>query len=696
MELVSRPSTVSYEDTSASGVLESWSALLRRRWPSGLVVFLAVMLLSVAVVFLSRPIYRAESRLRLGEPPPSTGVSPNAGIFGLFRVGGDPFANDLELLGSRTVAAGVVSDRVLHVILVAPRGWHRDSIFQLLESGQGTSRASFETTWTEDGSVQVRMTAPADSLIGSVAPGARISFGGVTASFLPWRPQMPREVTIRTVPFAEAVRLTGEAVQYERTARDANVVEIRFEHTDPDLARGVVESVVARFTELRAAIQRRESGETSDSLRVVAAETRVELAQAEADLEEFERRSRLVSAEAQSAAFIERYGEAVTELERGRAELAAVESVLARTADVAKSSEAWTRLASHPRFLDNPTVGVMLERLTELEGQRTEAAARRTDVSADVRVLDEQIGYLDGALRSLARNYREGLEEQVADLARRVASMEATLAATPAQIIELGRRQRAVRLLSEVLVLTEQRLRQEELREALTFSNVQVIDPPALRDRPVWPPKKLGLAVGFLLASVFGALAVVVQERADRSVRRAAEIRAAIGVPVIAAVTRGPDGTVTLGPDDAGTLIRHAAGDGRAGRLVLIAVTEEGPARELARALWARGAPRLREGGDSGVADEAPAATGVAVTAVERDAGAARTLEVSVLPRPHSFAEAAQAAAGGASVTLVVEHARTRRDELRRLLELLTDAGAAVAGVIVVCDDPDDVARVWE
>jgi len=189
-------------------VLEGWSALLRRRWPSGLAVFVAVMALSAAVVFLSHPIYRAESRLRLGEPPPSTGVSPNAGIFGLFRVGGDPFANDLELLGSRTVAEGIVSDRMLNVILVAPRGWHRDSIFQFLESGLETSRASFEARWNDDGSVRVRMTAPTDSMIGSVAAGAHISFGGVTASFLPWRPQMPREVTIRTVPVAEAVRLT--------------------------------------------------------------------------------------------------------------------------------------------------------------------------------------------------------------------------------------------------------------------------------------------------------------------------------------------------------------------------------------------------------------------------------------------------------------------------------------------------------
>jgi uncharacterized protein involved in exopolysaccharide biosynthesis len=95
--------------------------------------------------------------------------------------------------------------------------------------------------------------------------------------------------------------------------------------------------------------------------------------------------------------------------------------------------------------------------------------------------------------------------------------MDATLASVPAQNIELLRRQRTVRILSEVVVLTEQRLRQEELRQALTFANVQVIDPPELRYRPIWPQKGIGVVVAFLLAALSAIIGMMVVDRADAS-----------------------------------------------------------------------------------------------------------------------------------------------------------------------------------
>src|SRR3990172_3515016 len=99
-----------------AGALEPWVRVLAARWRTGLAVFLPILGLAVGLVFLTRPIYRAEARLRIGEPPPMSGVSPAAGILSFFRTGGDPFANGLELLDSRTVAEGVVEDAALNVV----------------------------------------------------------------------------------------------------------------------------------------------------------------------------------------------------------------------------------------------------------------------------------------------------------------------------------------------------------------------------------------------------------------------------------------------------------------------------------------------------------------------------------------------------------------------------------------------------
>src|SRR5688572_29644549 len=165
--------------------LASWWGVVRRRWLVSGIVFLLVFGLGASMVLTARPVYRADAKLRIGEPPPSPGVSASTSIFGLMRLGGDPFANDLELLGSRTVIEGMVRDAVLNVKVVAPKGWHCDSLFASLSTGDSTPRASFEARWVTPERVAIRQLSPVKSSIGEFAAGAPVQFGGVHAVFKP-------------------------------------------------------------------------------------------------------------------------------------------------------------------------------------------------------------------------------------------------------------------------------------------------------------------------------------------------------------------------------------------------------------------------------------------------------------------------------------------------------------------------------
>src|SRR5690606_18615979 len=419
-----------------SSFVGSWLGVVRRRWRAGLLVFLLVTGGTIALILLSRPIYRSEARLRLGEPPPMGGVSPTGGLFSLMRLGGDPFANDLELMASRSVTESVVLDAALAVAVNAPRGWHRDSLFSFLSATRETSRARFEAEWLADGRVRVRRTAPTDSAVGDVVPGDTVAFGGLRIAFRPWREGMPRKVRIRTLPFGEAVRRTRSKIVTERARREANVVDLSFDHTDPGLTRAVVAAVVDRFIELRAEVQRRESGETVDSLRRVAANTERELAEAEASLEAMQRRGRLIAPAGAGGAF----GAGIAEL-------------LEKVEGARDPMQAWAGLAAFPRFLENPTVGELLGRLAALQTQRADLAWRRAEESRALAVLDEQIESIDASLRALAEAYASALERAERELGARIAEMDGELAGMPRDLIELARRQREIRILSEILVL---------------------------------------------------------------------------------------------------------------------------------------------------------------------------------------------------------------------------------------------------
>jgi len=629
-------------------LLPALGGLLRRRVAVGSSVVAVTLVASLGVLFLSRPVYRAEARLKIGEPPPAAGISPTGGLLNLLRTGGDPFANDMEVLTSRSVAEAVVRDVALSVRLRAPRGWYRDSVFVSLALEDTTAKATFEATWG-DGTVTVRERSPERAEVGTFPVGTPAVFGGVRAVFAPRGPGGPTSVELRTIPFDEAVRLTSKRLKIQRMRRDANVLQVSYTRDEPGVAAAVVESAVQRFVELRVKIFERESTETVDSIRTVAAGTRRDLAEAEDSLEAVQRRTGLVATDAQSEALIDRYEAVYAAAEEARAERDALDAQTRRIGPP-EDGVAWSMLVANPRFLENPTVGALVERLSELEATRTETLALRRPESLDVRTLDAEIAQLGNELRRLVSEYRTGLGERIVDLERRLRDLDAILGRLPAETLELGRRQRAVRILSEVLVVTEQRLRQEELRQALAFSNVQIVDPPLLRYRPVWPRKKLGVAVAVMLALGAGSVSMWVAERADSSLRTASQVRALFDLPVLASpVERRAWSEPGL------EAVRQASG----GRFALAGCPGDVAAVDgVAKAL-------------DGVCDV------VGHGAVE------------------DFPSAATLARTGASIVLVVRASVTSEVAVARTLARLRDAGGDVLGLVAVCGTPSAAKAFW-
>jgi hypothetical protein len=215
-------------------------------------------------------------------------------------------------------------------------------------------------------------------------------------------------------------------------------------------------------------------------------------------------------------------------------------------------------------------------------------------------------------------------------------------------------------------VLTEQRLRQEELRRALTFANVQVIDPPALRDRPVWPRPKLGLAVALLLAGATALLGIVVVDRADSTLRTAAQVNAVLGAPAVATL-RANGTSAWISGGDVRVLSRQAVnGNGGPARFGLLDVNGGKSAGGVAEA--------IRQAARSNGAD---------------------VPELELLPSAFSFGTAATAAAAHLPLFVVVEVGSTTRPSLELAVSLLRQAGAQVAGAVLVCRSDGEAAEVW-
>jgi uncharacterized protein involved in exopolysaccharide biosynthesis len=645
--------TPTVEREPARSPVSSIFAVLRRRYRWGLGVGAVVFGFAAALILLARPVYRAEARLRLGEPPPNAGVSSTSGMLNLLRMGGDPFANDLELLSSRTLTEEVVRAQVLSVGLGAPRGWHRDSVLVslALSASDTTARARYEASWSDDGFVTVEQVAPRDSLIGTFRVGETAAFGGAEIAFAERKPDGPRTVELRVSPFGDAVRRERSRLRVERTRREANVLEIHYTHHDPAVAVGAVAAAVEGFIRLRTTLFQRESSESVDSIRTVALRTHEELRAAEDAVEELQRSAGLLDPEPQSEALIQRYETLYAQLLETRTEAELLDARLARVAESADRIESWSMLLGHPPFLENETMGARVQQLITLEQGRMQALTLRQPESLDVRALEEQIVLLDNGLRTLVAQYRDALDEGIRDLESQVEELEVMVQALPTQVVELGRRQRDVNILSQMVVLTEQRLRQEELREALAYSNVQVVDPPALRYRPVWPRPGLGLIVSMLAAMMSGLVAMVLVERADMTVRSFPRLRAMTGAPVLAAPI-AHNGTRELRSVELEALKRATPG----GCSVVYCRGAEDSARLVADALG----PIVRRG-----------------------------------PAPvEIFADAV--AVADDPILIVMTAGRTAEPEVRRVTDLLREAGARVVGTVVSVGSAKEVRALWD
>ena len=669
---------------TSDDIITELLAVIRRRWRPSLLAFLAVFGLVATMVLTARPVYRADAKLRIGEPPPSPGVSSGSSILGLMRMGGDPFANDLELLGSRSVTEAVVRDAALTAKVEAPRGWHRDSLFSAFATQDSTITSSYEARWVTADQIEIRQLSPKASAEDNqaavpaarrVAAGAPVNLGGLDVAFRARKRGGPDLVRISTIPFGEAVRRSASRVVITRTRRDANVVRIVFTDPDPGIARTVTQSAVTRFVELRTRIQKREGGQNVDSLRAVARQTQAELTRSEEALEKLQRETRLVDPSVQSEAFVTRYTELGVAREMTRSHLRAIESVLARAESSETVGERWAKLLSYPAFRENEAIGSMLAQINGLEQQRRQLAPRRTESNMEYRLILDQIDYMNRSLSGLAADLRTTLSDEIKEQDVQLIEMDTRLASMPRQSIELARLQRSTRVLSEVLILTEQRVRQEELRQALSFANVQVIDPPALRYKPVWPRKKLGLAVGMMLAGLSALLALVVSERADRRVRRAADVARVTEAPVLGVAVRSKEG-LRFTAQELGAVVQHASANGRGPLRIVIAPVGNARGHDLVEALRNALPGPMLQAAHSGHANGSSPEVVQAASLVD-------------------FASASAAASTQVPIALVVEAGRTTVNELVRATALVTQAGGRIGGTIVVCENPKRAAEVW-
>lgn len=517
-------------------VVEIWQALRRNRW---LVAGVTAATLALGALFtaLQAPLYASGSSLIIEDKEP--GISLMADLGPLAGGGsGRGIETDIVILQSRLIAEAVTDSLALHVELVKPR-LPRSEVIDVVFAPRAQVTRVYTLARQDDGSY--RATARGEPAV-TARVGTPVKLGGTTLLLRPAVATLaPDEIVVQVRPFREAVADLRRTLAVSRNSREVMVVNVAYDHTDPELAAAVPNAVARNFIRHKSGSESEEAQALVEFLREQVGGYEEQLRTAEMDLRDFREAARVVAPREEATEQVKQLALRTADRDSKRAQRDALAGLLQRvtSGQTAGGRSPYRQLASFPVFLANPLVQDLVASITALETRRTELMVNRAAPHPEVVGLDERVEQLEDQLYRTARGYLESLETELASIDAELSRFSDQLQAIPARELEFARRLRQQELLEELYTLLQTRLKEAEIADAVEPTNIRVLDTALVPDRPVSPVplRNMVLALAFgLLLGVGGAMGLEALDTKVRTEEDATSLSG--GVPVLGTIPR--------------------------------------------------------------------------------------------------------------------------------------------------------------
>lgn len=531
---------------SQSSLREIWSTVSRHRW-----TVLGTMLATVAVIgvytLVARRQYDSVASVRIESSDPKTEMLsqlvPIEGL-GLPSLGESEVDTEIGVLRSRTIADDVAERSALHVQLVSPRK-ARGEVLRVVRAPRTAPKGRFTLRRQEDGSYRItQQRGKRVRFRESVRPGEAFSLGEITMILQPSvREEAPGSVRIRVRPFRKVADDFRDDLLVTREEDGSKLLEISYRSTDPAVSAAVVNDVTQSFIRYKLSTTQSESRSTVEVLRGQIEEYGAELREAEGKLQDFQERNRVVAPDEQARAQVGRVATMQArydQLQMERASLAAVLQQVSRPRSVGEESP-YRELATFPSFLGNRAIQDLLATLNQLDGQRAGLLVRRTEADPDVRQLTARINDIEQQLHRVATGYLSSLDSQLASAGSSLRQFGGELARVPAAEIRYAALAREQKLLSEVYMLLQTRLKEAEVKDAVDKGIVRLVDTGLVAEEPDWPKPSVNLILGAVLGLMLGFIAAFGRDMFDTTIRSTADAeQASRGLVVLGTIPRIP------------------------------------------------------------------------------------------------------------------------------------------------------------
>jgi polysaccharide biosynthesis transport protein len=320
-----------------------------------------------------------------------------------------------------------------------------------------------------------------------------------------------------------------------RTSPNTRLVEILYDSTNPQVAAAFANALTAEFIQQNLESRWKTTQQTGEWLTHQMEDVRIKLEKSEDELQSYARASGLMFTSEKDNVAEEKLRQLQEELSKAQTDRVASQSKyeLASTA----SPE------SLPEVLDDLTLKEYQVKLTDLRRQLAEISSSLTPAHPAVKKIQAQVTTLELALDKertniiqRIRNEFESAQRREHLLAANYASQAGLMSEQAANVTHYNILKREVDTNRQLYDSMLHNVQEAGMSSALSSSNIRVVDSAKLPTNPYKPSVALNSALGLLAGAFFGIAFVVVQERADRTIRGPGDATMYLDVPELGAI----------------------------------------------------------------------------------------------------------------------------------------------------------------
>ena len=472
----------------------------------------------------------------------------------------NPVDTEIEILKSRTNAEEVV--KRLHLdwgISEQSKGL----TFRIAEFASTSKAPDYTIVLTgpdkttvanADGSVTVGMpTFVVKNADGSIAAqgktGERVRTPSLTLRLDEIQGKRGDRFRLRQRPFNGSVQGVMGSTRVSQVGKFTNVIKVTCSDTNPVMASAMVNTLVQAYLEQTLSFRTEEAGNTVKFVEDQLKGTREELDRSEQNLQTYKSTSGMVKLDAEAEELVRK----LSEVEKERASVTLQRNQVEFALEALKKARRKGGVYSPAAFKDDPLIGTMAAKLTELEMQRRALVAENTERHPQVKAVQGQIDQLQGKIQSTFETARLNLTKQEASIKQQIAEYEAKLGKLPEAERTQARLMRHSKVNADIYTFLLQKHEEARIARASTISNINIVDPAIVPESPVKPQKNRSLLLGLLVGLMFGAGAAFFTDYLDDTIKDEEEAKRALGWPLLAMIptiegaakevgTRGPGG----------------------------------------------------------------------------------------------------------------------------------------------------------